>query len=85
MHLSYVAGITVPLHGLVYSKDGSMTYFIGRFDRVGKNKLAVEDFSQLLGLTRETKYDASMEKIAHVIETAPFRLLRKSSCSGKPS
>ncbi|MFH0730457.1 MAG: HipA domain-containing protein [Pseudomonadota bacterium] len=69
MHLASAAGITVPLHGLVYSIDGSMTYFIKRFDRVGKNKLAVEDFSQLLGLTRETKYDASMEKIAHVIET----------------
>jgi serine/threonine-protein kinase HipA len=70
MHLASAAGITVPLHGLFYSKDGSMTYFIKRFDRVEKNKLAVEDFSQLLGLTRETKYDASMEKIAHVIETA---------------
>jgi serine/threonine-protein kinase HipA len=68
MRLAAAAGIQVPLHGLVYSKDGSMTYFIKRFDRVGKKKVAVEDFSQLLGLTRETKYDASMEKVAKVIE-----------------
>jgi serine/threonine-protein kinase HipA len=67
MRIAAAAGISVPLHGLVYSKDGSMTYFIKRFDRVGKKKIAVEDFSQLLGLSRDTKYDASMEKVAGVI------------------
>ena len=68
MRLAAAAGIPVPLHGLVYSKDGSMTYFIRRFDRVGKRKIAVEDFAQLLGLSRDTKYDASMEKVAQVID-----------------
>jgi serine/threonine-protein kinase HipA len=68
MRLAAAAGISVPLHGLVYSKDGSMTYFIRRFDRVGKKKIAVEDFSQLLSLSRDTKYDSSMEKIAQVID-----------------
>jgi serine/threonine-protein kinase HipA len=70
MRLAEMAGLEVPLHGLVFSKDGSMTYFIKRFDRVGRSrKLAVEDFSQLMGLSRETKYDASMEKVASVIES----------------
>ena len=68
MRMAAVAGIEVPLHGMIYSKDGSLTYFIQRFDRVGKKKIAVEDFSQLLGLSRETKYDSSMEKVARVIE-----------------
>jgi serine/threonine-protein kinase HipA len=68
MRLAATAGIQVPLHGLVYSKDGSMTYFIKRFDRVGRKKIAVEDFAQLMGLSRETKYNASMEKVAQVIE-----------------
>ncbi len=69
MHLAAAAGIEIPLHGLVYSRDGSVTYFIRRFDRISRNrKLAVEDFSQLLGMSRETKYDASMEKVAGVIE-----------------
>lgn len=63
MRLAEAAGIPVPLHGLVYSKDGSLTYFIRRFDRVGRKKIAVEDFSQLLGLSRDTKYNASMEKV----------------------
>ena len=69
MRLAAAAGIEIPLHGLVYSRDGSVTYFIRRFDRISRNrKLAVEDFSQLLGMSRETKYDASMEKVAGVIE-----------------
>ena len=69
MRLAEAAGIDVPIHGLIYSKDGSLTYFIKRFDRKGrKEKLAVEDFAQLLGYSRETKYDASMEKVASVIE-----------------
>lgn len=69
MRLAAAAGIEVPIHGMVYSKDGSLTYFIKRFDRIGrKRKLAVEDFAQLSGRSRETKYDASMEKVARVIE-----------------
>tara|TARA_R110000868_G_scaffold160854_4_gene390641 strand:- start:93 stop:1037 length:945 start_codon:yes stop_codon:yes gene_type:complete len=59
----------VPLHGLMYCIDGSFTYFIKRFDRVGKgNKIPTEDFAQLLGLTRYSKYDCSMEKIIPVID-----------------
>lgn len=68
MRLAAAAGVSVPLHGLVYSKDGSMTYFIRRFDRTSKERMAVEDFAQLLGLSRDTKYDASMEKVAQVID-----------------
>ncbi|BBO91704.1 HipA domain-containing protein [Desulfosarcina ovata] len=68
MRLAEAAGIPVPLHGLIYSKDGSLTYFIKRFDREGKKKIAVEDFAQLMGLNRDTKYDASMEKVAQVID-----------------
>ena len=38
MRLAHYAGIEVPLHGMVYSRDNSLTYFIKRFDRVGKSK-----------------------------------------------
>ncbi|PXF56871.1 MAG: hypothetical protein C4B58_11785 [Deltaproteobacteria bacterium] len=69
MRLAELIGIEVPLHGLVYSKDGSMTYFIRRFDRSGRNKkILVEDFAQLCGRNRETKYDSSMEKVVSVID-----------------
>ena len=68
MHLA--ESITdVPLHGLVYCADGRFTYFIKRFDRGTKgNKIPVEDFAQLEHLSRDTKYDYSMEKIITVID-----------------
>jgi len=68
MRLAEIVGIEVPLHGMIYNIDGSFSYFIKRFDRIRNHKIAVEDFSQLLGYTRETKYESSMEKIASVIE-----------------
>jgi serine/threonine-protein kinase HipA len=68
MKLAKICGLNVPVHGMVYSKDGSLSYFIKRFDRFGKNKkYPQEDFAQLTGNTRETKYAWSMEKIVPVI------------------
>jgi serine/threonine-protein kinase HipA len=69
MRLAGLIGIETPLHGLFYSIDGSMAYFIKRFDRVGRNKkVAVEDFAQLSGMDRETKYNSSMEKLIMLID-----------------
>ncbi len=68
MRLAKTTGLEVPLHGMIWSKDGSLTYFIKRFDRKGQNdKVPVEDFAQLAGLNRDTKYDYSMEKIVKII------------------
>lgn len=68
MSLARLFKLDVPLHGLVYSKDNSMTYFIKRFDRKGRhNKLAVEDFAQLSQQTRDTKYNSSMEKVTKIL------------------
>jgi serine/threonine-protein kinase HipA len=79
MRIAEAAGIEVPLHGLIYSKDGSFTYFIKRFDRIGKkNKLSVEDFAQLSGKTRDTKYDSSMEQVILIINKfCTFPLVEK--------
>jgi serine/threonine-protein kinase HipA len=69
MRLAKTIGINVPLHGLVYSKDNTLTYFIKRFDRQGHNtKIPVEDFAQLSGLSRDTKYNYSMEKLVKLID-----------------
>lgn len=69
MTLAKTIGLEVPVHGLVYSKDNSLTYFIKRFDRIGHNKkLALEDFAQLSGEDRHTKYKSSMEKVIAIIE-----------------
>ena len=69
MRLAKSAGAKVPFHGMIYCSDGTLTYFIKRFDRLSRGKkLPVEDFAQLLGFFRETKYAASMERVAEAIE-----------------
>ncbi len=68
MSLAATIGLEVPVHGLIYSADNSMAYFIKRFDRLpGRKKLAVEDFAQLSNLDRDTKYNSSMENVAKVV------------------
>ena len=69
MRLAKEIGLEIPKHGLLWSKDNTLTYFIKRFDRVGQNdKVPVEDFAQLAGLSRDTKYDYSIEKIVMLID-----------------
>lgn len=69
MRMAKVFGLDVPLHGMLYAKDGSLSYFIKRFDRYGKGKkIATEDFAQLTGNTRDTKYRFTMEKLVPVID-----------------
>jgi serine/threonine-protein kinase HipA len=69
MHLAATIGIDVPLHGLIYANDNSLTYFIKRFDRKGqKDKIHTEDFAQLARLNRDTKYNYSMEKLVRLLD-----------------
>ena len=69
MEMASKCGIETPIHGKVYSKDGTLSYFIKRYDRIGKNsKLHVEDFAQLAGEKRDTKYDYSVEELIQLAE-----------------
>ncbi|MCK5528170.1 MAG: HipA domain-containing protein [Kiritimatiellae bacterium] len=69
MHLAGLCGIETPLSGLIKCADGSWSYFIRRFDRIGHGrKIALEDFAQLAGMTRETKYNFSMERLINIID-----------------
>jgi serine/threonine-protein kinase HipA len=79
MKMARIVGIQTPVHGMVYSKDGSLTYFIQRFDRYGRRKkYRMEDFAQLTGQSRETKYQSSMEKLIPVIDAyCTFPLVQK--------
>jgi len=70
MTLAGIAGLEVPPHGLIPASDGSWVYFVRRFDRTGrKARLHQEDFAQLTGAGRETKYNSSLERVARVVET----------------
>ena len=69
MKLARLSGLEIPDHGLVYGQDEVVTYWIRRFDRSGRSKkVPMEDFAQLLGRTRDTKYESSLEEVAGVIK-----------------
>ena len=79
MKLAGLIGIETPIHGLVYNRDNTLTYFIKRFDRLAhKHKLPIEDFAQLTKNDRDTKYQFSMERIIPVLEEyCTFPLIEK--------
>jgi serine/threonine-protein kinase HipA len=81
MTLAKHAGIEVPPHGLLPAIDGSWVYVIRRFDRAGRDgRLHVEDFAQLSGATRDTKYASSLEQVAKLVEThCSFPAVEKAS------
>ena len=69
MRMAAEVGIEVPVHGLLRAKDDSWVYFVKRYDREGRTgKVHVEDFAQLSGATRETKYDSSLERVVQLVE-----------------
>ena len=69
MQLAGLCGIEAPLSGMVRCADGAWSYFVRRFDRVGHNrKVPLEDFAQLGGFNRETKYNASMELVVKILD-----------------
>ncbi len=69
MTMAAAAGIDVPPHGLIPAIDGNWVYAIKRFDRIGRSgKIHVEDFAQLTGATRDTKYASSLEQVIKVVD-----------------
>lgn len=78
LRLAETVGIRVPFHGLLYSKDGTFSLFVKRFDRTARNKkLHVEDFAQLAGRNRETKYRYSMERLIGILDHCTFPIVER--------
>ena len=63
MHLAATIGMEVPPHGLIRARGGSLTYFVKCFDREGRRRHPQEDFAQISGENRDTKYNSSMERL----------------------
>jgi serine/threonine-protein kinase HipA len=68
MSLAVSLGIEVPVHGLLQNGDHTHSYFVRRFDRAGWGKVPMEDFAQLSGASRDTKYDSSTERLIDIID-----------------
>jgi serine/threonine-protein kinase HipA len=67
MHLASLCGITTADHSLLRLESGDLAYITKRFDRLGQNKLALEDMAQLTETLTSDKYRSSMEKIGKCI------------------
>lgn len=69
MSLAALCAVETPVSGLVRCSDGTWSYFVRRFDRAGhKERVPLEDFAQLAGLSRYTKYDFSMERLVKLLD-----------------
>ena len=69
MRMAATAGLDVPTHGLIWTRAEELCYLIQRFDRFGRTgKIPTEDFTQLLGLSRDTKYASSIEQVVGVVD-----------------
>ncbi len=79
MKMAAACGIEVPLSGMVWAVDGSLLYFVKRFDRVGSGKLAVEDFTQLLAVRRGDKYGLTVESMIAALDFCTFPVLAKQA------
>ncbi len=67
MHLAASFGLSVAEHSLIRLSSGELAYITKRFDRAGKDKLAMEDMCQLTETMTSDKYRGSMEKVGNVI------------------
>lgn len=67
MHLAALFGLTTAAHSLIRLQSGELAYLTRRFDRVGGEKLPLEDMCQLTETLTADKYRGSMEKVGKQI------------------
>lgn len=67
MHLAEAAKIEVVPHTLMRMADDSLCYLTRRIDRVGEEKIAMEDMCQLTERMTENKYTSSYERVGKTI------------------
>lgn len=67
MHLAGLFGLPTAAHSLIRLESGELAYITKRFDRLGEQKLPMEDMCQLTETLTSDKYRSSMEKIGKCI------------------
>jgi serine/threonine-protein kinase HipA len=73
MHLAAHFGINTAAHSLLRLRSGELAYITKRFDRIGEQKLAMEDMCQITETLTADKYRGSMEKIGKNIGLYSFQ------------
>ncbi|QBG48272.1 type II toxin-antitoxin system HipA family toxin [Verrucomicrobia bacterium S94] len=67
MRMAGCFGIATAECGLIPMEDGQLAFITKRMDRIGNNKLHMEDMCQLTDKLTEQKYRGSMEQIGRAI------------------
>ena len=67
MRMAGCFGISTAECGLIPMEDGQLAFITKRMDRIGNNKLHMEDMCQLTDKLTEQKYRGSMEQIGRSI------------------
>lgn len=67
MHLATLFDLTTATHSLIRLQSGELAYLTRRFDRMGGEKLPLEDMCQLTETLTADKYRGSMEKVGKQI------------------
>ena len=68
MRMAAIAKIKTVPHSLIKLQSGAIAYITKRVDRIGQEKLHMEDMCQLTERLTEDKYNGSHEQIAKVIK-----------------
>jgi serine/threonine-protein kinase HipA len=68
MHLASLFKIQVCGHTIIPDSKGQLVYLAKRFDRLGKEKIHVEDLCQLSEFLTENKYKGSYEKAGKLVK-----------------
>ena len=68
MRMAAIAKIKTVPHSLIKLQSGAIAYITKRVDRIGQEKLHMEDMCQLTERLTEDKYNGSYEQIAKVIK-----------------
>jgi serine/threonine-protein kinase HipA len=67
MKMAKLVGINIVPHSLIKLKSGQLAYITKRIDRIGGNKIPMEDMCQLTERMTEHKYNGSHEQIAKAL------------------
>jgi serine/threonine-protein kinase HipA len=67
MHLAEASGIRTVPHSMIRLKSGELAYITRRIDRIGNEKIAMEDMCQITERLTEDKYKGSLEQVGKAI------------------
>lgn len=69
LHLQQARMLKIPVsdHRIVHDRDGIPGLWVTRYDRIGDQRLAMEDATQVMGIYPSKKYSVETEDVVHAL------------------